>query len=335
MVCPVAQSRYALAGIGGYTRRMGRVRVGTCSWTEKTMVGLWYPKGVTTPEERLRYYATKFGTVELDSSFYAIPRRQYAEAWVERTPHDFIFHVKAYGLMTGHEVDERMLAPELRNYAYDSTRGRVRHADPDMVDASFDLFLDAIEPLREAGKLGGILMQFPPYFTARTAGEERRNLAYLEYMSGKLDGYRTLVEFRHPSWVDERHLTRTLRFLRERGLSYVSVDNPQFPGQTTMPPLSAATTDWAYLRMHGRNADTWFASTTTSADRFDYLYSTEELEAWVAPIERLATEADETFVMFNNNKYDYAQRNASEIATILGDLVVPPPVDEGGTPALF
>jgi len=335
MVGPDAPQRHALAGSGGYTRRMGRVRVGTCSWTEKTMVGLWYPKGVTTPEERLRYYATKFGTVEVDSSFYAIPRRQYAEAWVKRTPDDFTFHVKAYGLMTGHEVDERMLAPELRDYAYDSTRGRVRHACPDMVDASFDLFLDAIGPLREARKLGGILMQFPPYFTAKSAGEERRNLAYLEYMAGKLDGCRTLVEFRHPSWVDDRHLDRTLRFLRDRGLSYVSVDNPQFPGGTTMPPLSVATSDWAYVRMHGRNADTWFAGTATSADRFDYRYSLDELQEWVEPIKRLSGEADETFVMFNNNKYDYAQRNASEIATILGDLVVPPSVEQSDTPALF
>ncbi len=314
---------------------MGRIHVGTCSWTEKTMAGLWYPKGVTTPEERLRYYASRFDTVEVDSSFYAIPRRSYAEAWADRTPDDFVFHVKAYGLMTGHEVDERMLAPELRDYAYDSTRGRVRHADPDMVDASFDLFLDAIEPLREAGKLGGILMQFPPYFTATSAGEERRGLAYLEYMAGKLDGYRTLVEFRHPSWVDERHLARTLRFLRDRGLYYVSVDNPQFETRPTMPSLSVATGDWAYVRLHGRNADTWFANTATSADRFDYLYSTSELEELAGPIRNLAAEADETFVMFNNNKYDYAQRNASEIATILGDLVVPPSAGTGDTPALF
>jgi uncharacterized protein YecE (DUF72 family) len=314
---------------------MGRIHVGTCSWTEKTMVGLWYPRGVTTPEERLRYYASRFGTVEVDSSFYAIPRRSYADAWVERTPADFIFHVKAYGLMTGHEVDERMLAPELRDYPYDATRGRVRHADPDMVDASFNLFLDAIGPLREAGKLGGILMQFPPYFTATSAGDERRGLSYLDYMAGKLDGYRTLVEFRHPSWVDERHLARTLRFLRDRGLFYVSIDNPQLETRPTMPPVSAATGDWAYVRLHGRNADTWFANTATSADRFDYLYSTGELEGLAGPIKRLAAEADETFVMFNNNKYDYAQRNASEIATILGDLVVPPSTDAGETPALF
>lgn len=314
---------------------MGRIHVGTCSWTEKTMAGLWYPRGVTTPEQRLRYYASRFDTVEVDSSFYAIPPRSHAEAWARRTPDAFSFHVKAYGLMTGHEVDERSLAPELRDFAHVTERGRVRGADPDMVDASFDLFLDAIEPLRAAGKLGGILMQFPPHFTAATAEAERRGLDYLEYAADKLDGYRMLVEFRHPSWVDERRLPRTFDFLRERGLVYVSVDSPQFADRSTMPPIATATGDWAYVRFHGRNADTWFLRTPISADRFDHLYSTAELTAWAEPVKRLASEADETFVMFNNNKYDYAQRNASEIVTILGDLVVPPPDAPGDTPRLF
>lgn len=299
------------------------------------MVGLWYPRGTTTPEQRLRYYASRFDTVEVDSSFYAIPRREYAEAWAKRTPEGFVFHVKAFGLMTGHEVDERCLPPELRDYGHSVERGRVRDVDPDMTDASFDLFLDSIEPLRTAGKLGGILMQFPPYFTATTPEAEQRSLEYLEYMAGKLDGYRTLVEFRHPSWVDERHVDRTLDFLRARGLAYVSVDNPQFAARSTMPPLAVATGEWAYVRLHGRNAETWFARTATSADRFDYLYPTEELEEWADPIQRLASEADETFVMFNNNKYDYAQRNASEILTILGDLAVHPSGESGDTPPLF
>jgi uncharacterized protein YecE (DUF72 family) len=178
-------------------------------------------------------------------------------------------------------------------------------------------------------------MQFPPYFTAKTSGDERRGREYLDYVAGKLEGYRTLVEFRHPSWVDERRRDRTLQFLRDRGLCYVSVDSPQFEERSTMPPLSAATGDWAYVRLHGRNTDTWFAHTATSGDRFDYLYSSAELEELAGPVKRLAAEVDETFVMFNNNKYDYAQRNASEIATILGDLVVPPSAEAGRTPALF
>jgi len=314
---------------------MGRIHVGTCSWTEKTMVDLWYPKGVTSPEQRLRYYASKFDTVEVDSSYYAIPRREWAEAWVRRTPEHFVFHVKAFGLMTGHEVDVRALPPELAQFPFTEERGRVKAAHPDMVDASFDMFLDSIEPLHAAGKLGGILMQFPPYFAATTPEHEKRGLEYLEYVAAQLKGYRTLVEFRHPSWVDDHHLDSTLAFLSERDLSYVSVDSPQFPSHSTMPPVAVATNRWAYVRFHGRNADTWYKHGGTAADRFDYLYSAEELAEWVAPIRQLAENADEVFVMFNNNRYDYAQRNAAEIATILGDDVVAPEAPSGETQRLF
>lgn len=299
------------------------------------MVDLWYPKGVTSPEQRLRYYAARFDTVEVDSSYYAIPQRAYAEAWAARTPDTFSFHMKAYGLMTGHDVDVRSLPPELRDFDFRVENGRVRDPHPDMVDASFDLFLDAIEPLRAADKLGGILMQFPPYFTAATPELERRNLAYLEHVASRLEGYRTLVEFRHPSWVAPTRVDATLAFLRTRDLSYVTVDNPQFPSGTTMPPMAAVTNGWAYVRFHGRNCDTWFAKGGTAADRFDYLYSTAELQEWVPPIQKLAQDADDTFVMFNNNRYDYAQRNAAEIATILGEDVVPPEGVDVVAPTLF
>jgi uncharacterized protein YecE (DUF72 family) len=227
---------------------VGTVHVGTCAWTEKTMVDLWYPKGVTSPEQRLRYYASKFDTVEVDSPFYALPVRSYAEKWVERTPADFIFNVKAYGMMTGHEVEERSLAPELREYEFEVTdRGRVRHPHRDMVAASFDLFVHAIEPLKDAGKMGGVLMQFPPYFTATTREHERRNLDYIEYAKDKLAGYRMLVEFRHPSWMADGRAHETLRWLAERDLTYVCVDSPQFPDRSTMPAIAAVTSAWAYL----------------------------------------------------------------------------------------
>ncbi len=299
------------------------------------MVDLWYPRGVTSPEQRLRYYASKFDTVEVDSSYYAIPQRRYAEAWAERTPQHFIFHMKAYGLMTGHEVDVRSLPPELREFPHTVEHGRVQNAHPDMVDGAFDLFLDAIDPLRHTGKLGGILMQFPPYFTAAGPEVTKRNLDYLDYVADRLSGYRTLVEFRHPSWVAPGRIDDTLAFLRERGLAYVTVDNPQFPTRCTMPALSAVTSDTAYVRFHGRNAETWFAKGATAADRFDYLYSTAELEEWVSPIQELAAQADDTFVMFNNNRYDYAQRNAADIATILGDKVVTPEGESDAAATLF
>ncbi|MDO8881090.1 MAG: DUF72 domain-containing protein [Coriobacteriia bacterium] len=311
---------------------MGRVHVGTCSWADRTMIEAWYPSDIATPAARLRYYAGRFDTVEADAPFYAIPDRRVVENWAKRTPPGFLFHVKAFGMMTQHAVDERALHPELREYPHAVERGRVKRPSPEMVDLAFDLFLEAMEPLAEAGKLGGILMQFPPFFTTLDAALLDDNLAYLEYARGKLGSHRMLVEFRHPSWVDEGHVRDTLKFLGDRDMTYVSVDAPQFPTRTTMPPLVAATSGMGYVRLHGRNRDTYFARNVSAADRFDYLYRRDELEEWSPKVRELAGETDVTYVMFNNCKYDYAPRNALELAEILGpELVEPvtqPPGDE-------
>lgn len=302
------------------------VRIGTCSWTDKTMVKAWYPPGVSSAEARLRYYAERFDTVEVDSTFYALPQRRITELWAQRTPPGFVFHVKAYGLMTKHHVDARALAPELRDFPHELTsRGRVTHPHPDMVDAATDMFLAALEPLREVGKLGGILLQFPGYVTAKKPDLALHNLEHIEYMGAKLAGLRTLVEFRHASWVTGDQLDRTMRFLSDHGMTYVAVDMPQFPGGTTMPPIVVPTSDWGYVRFHGRNRDTYYASTESAADRFDYLYTDDELGEWDGRIRDLASRTAQTYVMFNNCRNDYAPRNAGQLAAILGDVVAPRP----------
>lgn len=302
---------------------MGDVVVGTCSWTDKTMIDAYYPRGVSSAEARLRYYAARFDTVEVDSTFYGLPRNDYAQAWAERTPPGFTFHIKAYGLMTGHEVDERALHPELREYRYELTeRGRVRNPPREMVDHAFEIFVSELEPLRAAGKMGGVLMQFPPFFTAKRAHRDE-NLRYIEYAHERLDGMPMFVEFRHPSWVEGDQLPRTLAFLATKDLTYVSVDAPHGPGLSAMPPVTAATAPQAYVRLHGRNRDMWNATTETAADRFDYLYTPEELEEWKFSITSLAQDTERVWVMFNNCKHDYAPRNAREMAGILGDLIAP------------
>ena len=303
---------------------MGNVVVGTCSWTDKTMIERWYPHGVSSAEARLRYYAARYDTVEVDSTFYGLPREDYARNWAARTPDGFIFHVKAYGLMTGHDVDERSLTPELREYDHElTTYGRVRHPDDRMVERSFEIFVDALQPLVVAGKMGGVLMQYPPYFTAVDREHEHRNLMEIERAAAILAPLPVLVEFRHASWVTGPQLARTMRFLSDRGLSYVAVDAPQIPGGNVMPPVTAATSPLGYVRLHGRNADTWRARTASAADRFDYLYTPDELAEWRAPIDNLSAQTEHTYVMFNNCKYDYAPRNARELAEILGDVVAP------------
>ena len=288
------------------------------------MIEAWYPAGVSTPAARLRYYAGHFDTVEADAPFYAIPDRRVCENWAKRTPDGFTFHVKAFGMMTQHAVDERALHPELREYPHEVERGRVKRPSPEMVDLAFDLFMESIEPLEEAGKLGGILMQFPPFFTALDEALLEDNLAYIDYARGKLGKRRMLVEFRHPSWVDDEHVRGTLKFLADRDISYVAVDAPQFPTRTTMPPLVAATSTVGYVRLHGRNRDTYFARNISAADRFDYRYTREELEEWAPKVRELAEGTDVTYVMFNNCKYDYAPGNARELAEILGPELVSP-----------
>ena len=226
--------------------------------------------------------------------------------------------------MTGHEVDERSLTPELREFDYEiSTRGRVRRPDDRMIERGFELFIDALQPLVAAGKMGGVLMQYPPHFNALDRSHEHWNLAEIERAAAILDPLPMFVEFRHASWVTGSQLGRTMRFLSDRGLTYVGVDAPQIPGGNVMPPVTAATAPLGYVRFHGRNAATWNMRTESAADRFDYLYTPDELATWREPIDNLAHETERTWVMFNNCRYDYAPRNAREMAEILGDIVAP------------
>ncbi len=303
---------------------MSRIRVGTCSWTDKTMIEAWYPKGTSTPEARLRYYAERYDTVEADSPFYAIPRPAVAQNWADRTPEGFVVHVKAFGLLTRHSVASRQLPPELRDLVGDvDERGRIRKPSAELLDAAFDTFTAFVEPLRAADKLGGILMQFAPYIAATDHATAMDHLNFLEYAADKLVGMRMLVEFRHPSWVTGKQQAETMKFLADRGYSYVSVDTPQFKDKSTMPPLAAATSGWSYVRLHGRNVENYFASNVAAADRYDYLYNEAELAEWAPRVRDLASQSDVTWVMFNNCKYDYAPRNAREMLAILGDEATP------------
>lgn len=294
---------------------MTRVRVGTCSWTDRTMVAAWYPPGVKSAEARLRYYAERFDTVEVDSTYYGLPSERNSELWAERTPPGFTFHIKAFGMLTRHGIKPEQLPPGLRD-AYDlelDRYGRVVRPPDELRETVFSWFSEALTPLREAGKLGLILLQFPPYFTA-----EARNRDYIARAAQLLAPDPVAVEFRHSSWVLGEELSRTLSFLSENDLTYVCVDEPRIDSPTVLPPATAVTASTAYVRFHGRNAATWNARVASAADRFRYLYSEEELAEWTSPIRRLAEEARTTYVLFNNCYADYAPRNARQLSTLLG-----------------
>jgi uncharacterized protein YecE (DUF72 family) len=271
------------------------IRVGVCSWADETLTKYWYPKGVTSGEERLRFYAERFDVVEANSTYYRLPDPSIVEKWVQRTPDEFTMHVKAFGVMTRHPVKVEQLPDDLRDVPTDA-RGRVDRPPREYRAEVFRRFRDALEPLRSTGKLGGILMQFPPYVVYKPA-----SLEYLEWAQQQLGGDEMLVEFRHESWLDEEHRAETLRFLEEHGMTYVIVDAPRTGGKNVLPTVVATTSESAYVRFHGRNAETWNKRTGSAAERFDYLYSEDELREWVPQVKELAAQARTVYAMFNNN----------------------------------
>jgi uncharacterized protein YecE (DUF72 family) len=272
------------------------VRVGTCSWADETLTKVWYPPGVRSGEARLRHYAERFGVVEANSTYYRLPDGELVGTWAERTPAGFTMHVKAFGLMTRHPVKVEALPEDLRDAMPVDERGRVDRPPRELRAEVFRRFARALEPLRATGKLGGILLQFPPYIVAKPASFE-----YIEWAQEQLPGDELLVEFRHRSWLDEEHRAETLGFLERRGLTYVIVDAPKTDAKNLVPTVVASTSDTAYVRFHGRNAATWNKRTGSAAERFDYLYSGEELREWVEPLRELAGEAERVYGMFNNN----------------------------------
>jgi uncharacterized protein YecE (DUF72 family) len=273
-----------------------RIRIGTCSWADESLVKYWYPKGVRSGEERLRYYAEHFDTVEANSTYYRLPDEQMVANWAERVPDGFVMHVKAFGMMTRHPVKADVLPLELRDGAPVDDRGRIDRPPRELRAEVFARFHAALEPLRNAGKLGGILMQFPSYIVCKPLSYE-----YLEWAKDELRGDHMLVEFRHRSWLEDEHRAEVLSFLEELGATYVIVDAPKTEAKNLVPTVVAHTSPMAYVRMHGRNAATWNIRGRSAAERFDYLYSDEELREWAQPLKELAQEAREVYVMLNNN----------------------------------
>jgi uncharacterized protein YecE (DUF72 family) len=276
--------------------RMAEIRIGTCSWADEALSKHWYPKGLAAGE-RLAYYAKHFDTVEVDSTYYRLPAEEMVRRWAERTPDGFVMHVKAFGLMTRHPVKLESLPPDLRDEAPTDDKGRVERPSREFRGEVFRRFLEALEPLRSAGKLGGILFQFPSYVVHKD-----RSLEYLQWAREQLGDDELLVEFRHVSWLDDEHREGTLRFLEELGATHVIVDAPRIEGaKNLVPTVLALTSPTAYIRFHGRNAETWNKRGGSAAERFDYLYPDDELAEWVDPLRELAGQAEQAFAFFNNN----------------------------------
>ena len=275
---------------------MAEIRIGTCSWADDALSKHWYPKGLAAGE-RLAYYAQHFDTVEVDSTYYRLPAEEMVRRWAERTPDDFVMHIKAFGLMTRHPVKLEALPPDLRDDAPTDDKGRVERPSREFRGEVFRRFLEALEPLRSAGKLGGILFQFPSYVVFKD-----RSLEYLQWAREQLGDDEMLVEFRHSSWFDDDHRDETLRFLEELGAANVIVDAPRIEGaKNLVQTVLALTSPTAYVRFHGRNAETWNKRGGSASERFDYLYSDDELDEWVGSLRELSEQAEQAYAFFNNN----------------------------------
>ena len=294
------------------------VRFGTASWTDPTLLapGVFYPERVTSPEARLKYYARLFSMVEVDSSYYALPTARMAELWVERTPNDFVFDVKAFGWMTGHATDAARLPRSLKDALPNELAGKKRLYAKDVPreirDEVWRLFAEAVRPLHEAGKLGAIFLQFPSW--VRPAAHSPEMLGRARRRLGDLP---IAVEFRHGEWMAPPLREKTLALLRANEMSYVAVDEPQ-GFASSVPPVTAVTLPrLAVLRMHGHRADTWEKPGTPVVERFRYLYDERELATWVPKIVEIAGESEQVHVVFNNCYGNYGTTNALELSSLV------------------
>jgi uncharacterized protein YecE (DUF72 family) len=302
------------------TSSAGTIRVGTASWTEKTLLesGAFYPPTARTPEQRLRYYAARFGVVEVDATYYALPSARNAAAWAERTPDDFRFGVKAFAAMTGHPIEPRRLDRDLAAALPNALR-TARSVDRTdlpaaVVDEIWRRFRANLEPLVVAGKLAYVLLQMPPWFAP---GDDE--FAELEAAATRLRPLPCAIEFRQADWLAPARAEQTLAWLRDRGLVYVCVDEPQGT-RASVPPVAEATSDaLAVVRFHGRRLETWTRSGVPTTERFRYHYSRDELREWVPRLRALAARGRSVLALMNNCYRDAAVRNAQDLTALLSE----------------
>lgn len=294
------------------------VLVGTASWTDKTLIacGRFYPKTASSAEARLRYYASQFPLVEVDSSYYAMPAPGVAALWAQRTPEGFTMNVKAFRLFTGHPTSPTVLHRDLQLALGPQAKPQLYYKDvpAEIRDELWRRFREALQPLQEAGRLGLVHFQFPPWVLP---GEEGR--AHVRLCVERMAGHRVSLEFRHGSWFAGRRTADTLNLERELGVVHTVVDAPQGFANSVPAVWDSTAPDIALVRLHGRNAATWnIRGATSASDRFNYDYPPQELQDLGGHIRELAGRVGSVHVVFNNNMEDQGQRNARTLMALLG-----------------
>ena len=297
----------------------GQILIGTASWTDKSLVesGKFYPKGATTAEARLRFYAENFPIVEVDSTYYFPPTEKNSILWAERTPVDFTFHVKAYSLLTQHPTRPSSLYKDLHEEILPQYANKkwlyINHLGPKAVDEAWERFASALLPLHSTGKLGVVHFQFPEWFIVGSQNRE-----YIEECVARLADYQIAVEFRNKTWLNEKNAERTVDFLSKNSIPLSCVDMPQ-GFRSSVPPIAVATHPTiAYVRFHGRNTEEWEKPHETATPRFAYKYTSQELAEWVPKLQALSENVSQTHVLMNNCYQDYAVTNGKQLASLLG-----------------
>ena len=258
------------------------IYIGTSGWSypkgEGTWKGHFYPRG---EKDELSYYSRYFRTVEINSSFYRPPNPVYVANWLRKTPSDFIFSAKLW---------QKFTHPGMFKEATGS--------DAIISSADIKLFKESIEPLQKSGRLGALLAQFPASFRN---GEYNRQT--LKAVINSFAGYRLAVELRHCSWSDD---PETEKLLVQGNAAWVQTDEPAF--KSSIARRLPLTSDIAYFRFHGRNAENWWSGDNET--RYKYLYTDAEIEELAQEVAAAARQAKLTFALFNNHWQGYAPRNA-------------------------
>ena len=276
------------------------IRVGPAGWSYKDWNGIVYPARPGSKFDPLEYLATYFDTIEINSSFYRPPAASSSRAWAKRVTHNrnFRFTAKLY-----------------QRFTHD--RGQATQEDE-------KVFREGIDPLVEAGKFGALLLQFPWSFK-NTEGER-------DYLAGLLDrfsDYPLVVELRHASWNEPA----IYQSFERRGVGFCNIDQPLFA--RSIKPSARTTSRVGYVRLHGRNYENWFRANAAPHDRYNYLYSLDELDSWVNKIKKVSMQSEESYVVTNNHFRGKGVVNALEIKAMLeGDKVPGPALLIGEYPRL-
>ncbi len=271
-------------------RALRDIHIGPAGWSYTDWRGRVYPEGAGSKFDTLALVAKYFDTAEINSSFYRPPSPVTARSWLKRIEHNpnFVFTAKLY-------------------QAFTHARGKASAADE-------KAFREGIDPLVEAGKLGAVLIQFPWSFK-----NDREERGYLNQLVERFKDLPLVVELRHESW----NSPRILQTLEDLGVGLCDIDQPLFAN--SIKPSAEVTSPVGYIRLHGRNYQNWFREEADVVERYDYLYSRDELEPWVERIKQVSEKAKQTFVIANNHARGQSLVNAFEVMALIDEQRVPGP----------